>query len=285
MIQPAANQFTGGMSTALPFNMGLHVDYVYNHAKGDYKTLNINFRDPVTLLRPLPQFSRIDQVRPDADLKYKALYVKAEKRYSHNSQFLVSYTFTDSDDNNPMGRYLDVFDLSLDYGPSGGERRHAIVASGSVLLPWDITIGALYTYRTQLPWSATAGRDLNGDSFNTDLVPGTTRNSGSRDLNLTAVNAYRAAQRPGGDQRSGHRQLAHQHHGHAREQGAAVRRAPEDRAAGAGVQPASTRRTCRRSSAAAASATRSRTRSAGSPARGRRDRSSWPSRRRGRCGV
>ena len=191
MIQPAADQFTGGMSTALPLDMGLHVDYVYNHAKGDYKTININFRDPVTLQRPLPQYNRIDQIRPAADLNYQALYVKAEKRYSHNSQFLVSYTFTNSDDNNPMGRYLDIYDLSLDEGPSGGERRHAIVTSGSVLLPWDITIGALYSYRTQLPWSATAGRDLNLDSFNTDLVPGTTRNSGSRDLNLTAVNAYR----------------------------------------------------------------------------------------------
>ena len=193
MIQPAADQSTAGVSSALPFNMGLHVDFVYNHAKGDYKTLNINFRDPVTLQRPLPQFNRIDQIRPDADLKYKALYVKLEKRYSHNSQFLVSYTFTDSDDNNPMGRYLDVFNLNLDDGPSSGERRHAIVASGSVLFPWDITLGALYSYRSQLPWSATAGRDLNGDTFNTDLVPGTTRNSGSRNLNLAAVNAYRQA--------------------------------------------------------------------------------------------
>ena len=193
MIQPAANQFTGGMSSSLPFNVGLHVDFLYNHAKGDYKTLNINFRDPVTLQRPLPQFGRIDQIRPDADLKYKAVYVKAEKRYSHNTQFLVSYTFTDSDDNNPMGRYLDVNNLGLDFGPSNGERRHAIVASGSVLLPWDITLGTLYTYRTPLPWSATAGRDLNGDTFNTDLVPGTTRNSGSRNLNLDAVNSYRQA--------------------------------------------------------------------------------------------
>lgn len=193
MIQPAANQFTGGMSTTLPYNMGLHVDYVYNHAKGDYKTLNINFRDPVTLQRPLPQFNRIDQIRPDADLKYKALYIKTEKRYSHNAQFLLSYTFSDSDDNNPMGRFLDNYNQGLDWGPSGGERRHAVVASGSVLLPWDMTIGALYTYRTQLPWSATAGRDLNGDTFNTDLVPGTTRNSGSRNLNLDAVNAYRLA--------------------------------------------------------------------------------------------
>jgi len=193
MIQPAADQVTGGLSTTLPFDLGLHVDFVYNRAQGDYKTLNINFRDPVTLARPLPQFGRIDQIRPDTDLKYKALYVKAEKRYSHNTQFLVSYTYTDSNDNSPMGRYLDVNNLSLDLGPSNGERKHAIVASGSVLLPWDITLGVLYTYRTPLPWSATAGRDLNGDTFNTDLVPGTTRNSGSRDLNLPAVNAYRLA--------------------------------------------------------------------------------------------
>jgi hypothetical protein len=116
MIQPTADQTTAGVSAALPFNMGLHADFVYNHAVGDYKTLNINFRDPVTGLRPLPQFNRIDQIRPDTDLKYKALYLKLEKRYSHNSQFLLSYTFTDSDDNNPMGRYLDVFNGFLALG-------------------------------------------------------------------------------------------------------------------------------------------------------------------------
>ena len=51
-------------------------------------------------------------------------------------------------------------------------------------------------YRSQLPWSAGAGVDLNSDGFTSDLVPGTTRNSGSRDLNLDAVNAYRALTRP-----------------------------------------------------------------------------------------
>ena len=56
----------------------------------------------------------------------------------------------------------------------------------------DVTIGAVWTLRSQLPWNATAGRDLNGDGFNTDLVPGTTRNAGSRDLSLDAVNAWRA---------------------------------------------------------------------------------------------
>ena len=70
--------------------------------------------------------------------------------------------------------------------------RHAVVASGSFLLPASVTLGAVSTARSPLPWSATAGRDLNRDGFNTDLVAGTTRNSGNRDLNLTAVNAWRA---------------------------------------------------------------------------------------------
>jgi len=120
MIQPAADQTTAGLSSALPFNMGLHVDFVYNHAKGDYKTLNINFRDPLTLLRPLSQFNRIDQIRPDADLKYKAVYVKVEKRYSHNTQFLASYTFTDSDDNNYMSVYHDYLEQEYDGKPHTG---------------------------------------------------------------------------------------------------------------------------------------------------------------------
>lgn len=194
MVQPLAHQASGGVSLKLTDEFALHVDGVYNNAKGDYKQLDINPQNPPrTGPRPLPEFGRITQVRPDAEVRYKAVYTKLEKRYSRNHQYLVSYTFTDSDDNNPMGRYLDPFDLSLDWGPSGGERRHAVVASGSVLLPFDVTLGTVWTLRSQLPWSATAGRDLNGDGFTSDLVPGTTRNSGSRNLNLDAVNAYRAA--------------------------------------------------------------------------------------------
>lgn len=105
----------------------------------------------------------------------------------------MSYTYTRSRDNNPGSRYLDPFDSSLDNGPSNGERRQALVASGSVLLPGSVTLGVVWQVRSQLPWSPTAGRDLNGDGFNSDLAPGTTRNSGSRSLNLAAINAWRTA--------------------------------------------------------------------------------------------
>ena len=141
---------------------------------------------------PLPNFGRIDRVQPTADLTMRQVYVKFEKRFSHRYQYMASYAYTHARDNAPMARYIDAF-TSFDAGPSNGERRHAVVASGSFLLPAGVTLGIVWTGRSALPWSATAGRDLNRDGFNSDLVPGTTRNSGSRDLNLAAVNAWRAA--------------------------------------------------------------------------------------------
>lgn len=191
-VQPYANQFSAGLSHQLFGDYAVHVDGIYIHTNHDRKILDINPRDPVTRQRPNPVFARVDQYQSTGELKYKALYLKFEKRYSHRNQFLVTYTYTRSDDNNLLNRYLDPFNPGLDWGTSSGERRHAVVFSGSVLLPYDITLGAVWTARSQLPWSATAGRDLNGDGFNSDLVPGTTRNAGGRTLDLAAVNAWRA---------------------------------------------------------------------------------------------
>ncbi len=191
-VQPYSNQFNAGFSHHLVGDYAVHVDAVYTHTNHDRKILDINARDLVTRLRPNATFARVDRNESTAELKYRALYAKVEKRFSHRTQYLASYTYTNSRDNNPGQRYLDPFDLSLDWGPSNGERRHALVASGSVVLPWDVTVGGVWTLRSELPWSATAGTDLNGDGFNTDLVPGTTRNAGSRTLNLDAVNAWRA---------------------------------------------------------------------------------------------
>ena len=190
--QPASDQLNAGVSQKLTADLAVHVDAVYTHVEEDRKIQDINPRDPASRLRPNATFGRVDQYQSTGDVKYKALYVKLDKRFSHRTQFLVSYTLAHSDDNAPLVRYIDPFNPDLDFGPSNGERRSALVASGAFLAPWGITLGAVWNLRSQLPWNTTAGRDLNGDGFNTDLVPGTTRNSGSRDLNLAAVNAWRA---------------------------------------------------------------------------------------------
>jgi outer membrane receptor protein involved in Fe transport len=192
-VQPYSNQFNAGLSHQLVGDYAVHVDGVVTNTEHDRKILDINARTPGATSRPNPTFARVDRNQSTGSARYRAVYTKLEKRFSRNHQFMVTYTYMRSRDNNPLNRYLDPFNLDLDWGTSNGERRHALVASGSVLLPYDITVGAVWTGRTQLPWNATAGRDLNADGFNTDLVPGTTRNSGSRSLNLDAVNAWRAS--------------------------------------------------------------------------------------------
>lgn len=189
-VQPFSHQFNIGFSHRLPANFALHVDAIVQNTEHDRKTQDINAR--VAGVRPNRTFARVDRNQSTGEVKYRALYTKLEKRFSARTQMLASYTFTNSDDNNPGARYLDPVNEELDRGPSNGERRHAIIASGSVLLPADITLGAVWTWRSQLPWTATAGLDLNADGFNTDLVPGTARNDGSRGLDVAAVNAWRA---------------------------------------------------------------------------------------------
>ena len=59
----------------------------------------------------------------------------------------------------------------------------------------DVTLGAVWNYRSTRPFSAVAGTDLNRDGAVTDYVPGTTRNVFNRGDNASAlalVNAWRA---------------------------------------------------------------------------------------------
>jgi hypothetical protein len=118
------------------------------------------------------------------------MYIRAEKRFAKRYQFLVSYTLQSARDDNPQAQITTPSAYNLDWGPSGIERRNVLVASGSAVLPWKITFGAIWQLRSALPFSAlTAATDVDGL---TQYVPGTSRNQGNRDLKLAAVNAYRA---------------------------------------------------------------------------------------------
>lgn len=192
-VNPYSQQFNLGYTRQLTDDLAVHVDGVYTRVLRDRKTRNINLADPVTRPRPYPQFGRVDLEESISKSKYRGLYIRLDKRYSQRHQFLVSYSLVKSEDNAPAGRFTDQSDFSRDFGPANAERRHALVASGAVQLPFEIQLGAVWMLRTSLPFSATAGRDVNGDGFVSDYVPGTTRNQGHRDLDLAKVNAWRAS--------------------------------------------------------------------------------------------
>jgi hypothetical protein len=190
--QPRAEVYNLTFSSQITPQFALDVSGIYNFTQHDRKIQDINPADPGTGIRPNGDFGRVDQQQSTGNMQYKALYVRLEKRYSHRTQFLASYTYAHSEDNGPLVRYIDPFNPHEDWGPADGERHHTLVASGSVLLPYGFTYGMVWSWASQLPWNPIAGLDVNNDGFLTDLVPGTTRNSGSRNLNLAAVNDWRA---------------------------------------------------------------------------------------------
>jgi hypothetical protein len=199
-LQSAA--YTGGVSQGLTSTLALHVDGVYTKITKAAIAIDINPRaNGATGARPRPQFGRVLQNQSIGFMDYKALLVRLEKRLEHNYMFNISYTLANSDGNvNNSGGFssqiTDSAHLLYDVGPSQNDRRNTLVASGTVLLPYGINLGGVFTYRSTLPFSAIAGVDLNGDGVVTDFVPGTTRNALNRDNNdqvIAAVNQYRAA--------------------------------------------------------------------------------------------
>jgi len=187
-----------GFSQQLGGNFGLHLDGVYSRIDDYPNRVNINTPDPRTGLRPLPEWGQIVQSQPSqGTFDYTAFLARLEKRYSNRYLYTVSYTLAkqvDSwtgKDGNSTGSITNVFHPEDDRGPADTDRRHNLAASGSFALPLSLQFSAVWTLRSSLPFSAQAGRDLNNDGFTTDFVPGTTKNQGGRNLDLSLVNAWR----------------------------------------------------------------------------------------------
>ena len=196
-----SQSFTLGYSQELRANLALHVDGVYTNVDDLTMTANINTPVTPTGPRPRPTWGRINQLHSFGEHEYRAMFMRLEKRLANRHQYLLSYTL--SKQNNfgagTQPAITDFYNPQLDWGPGSADRRHNFVASGSLVFPFDINVGAVWTLRSSMPFSARAGRDLNNDGANaanigsTDYVPGTTRNMGNRqtDEMLASVNAWR----------------------------------------------------------------------------------------------
>ena len=191
---------TAGMSHEIAANLAVHADVVYTQIRKVAQAIDINPRaNGATGLRPLNQFARIEQTRSDGDINYKALMLRLDRRLANRFLSMVSYTLAKSNGNvvsaNVTSRVTQSEAPELDEGPTVSDRRQVLVASGSVILPYDINLGGVWTLRSTMPFSALAGVDLNGDGVNTDYVPGTSRNLGNREnaRMVQAVNDWRVS--------------------------------------------------------------------------------------------
>ena len=193
---PQSQQVNFGFEREVVPGFSFNADFLYTRTRDDRKRVDLNPRDPITGLRPDPTFGRIDERQSISKTDYRGLYVKLDRRLKDNYQYLVSYTWQKGNDNNPGRRFVNQLQREDDYGNFTIDRRHMLVTSGFVILPYEIGLSGIWTFRTSMPFSAKASRDLNGDGFASgadgDYVPGTTRNQGNRGLDMSLVNDWRA---------------------------------------------------------------------------------------------
>jgi hypothetical protein len=112
--------------------------------------------------------------------KYKGLLVRAEKRLSRRTQFLVSYAYS-----NNIGLNTSNNDVWFEhYNPLDRDVPHILNLSAIVELPSRIRVGFNSTYYGKPPFTAVVGGpvDFNGDGTNGDVLPGTRANQFNRGL-------------------------------------------------------------------------------------------------------
>ncbi len=191
LSNPYQHQFSLGYSRQLNNTLSFSADGLYNHGLRDYKIYDLNYPTVTApnVVRPDTAIGMISQHAPSTQSEYKALYLKLDKRFSNRYMYTASYALSSGIDNNPHAAPVDYTNQQADYGPSSIDTRHAIVLSGSVLLPGKIMLGGIYTFRSSLPFSAISAT-TNADST-AQYVPGTTRDQGNRGISFDAINAYR----------------------------------------------------------------------------------------------
>jgi hypothetical protein len=190
-VSAYAHQVSGGVARMIGGNMGVTADLIWVERRSDRDTVDLNLPDQVTRVRPYPQFARVNYWQSTADNTYRALLLKFERRFSGRYQYLASYTLSKSEDDSFQNVYGDRYGFFKLAYPGQADRRHRLVVSGIVRVPWDIQLSAIGDFRSSLPMNPTSSVDLNTDGYTIDLPAGVTRFSGCRDLNLDAINSFR----------------------------------------------------------------------------------------------
>lgn len=186
---PYAQQFSAGYSKQLTNTLSFDVDGLYSHSVHDYRTQDLNYTPAAP--RPVTGWNILNVRAPIASSKYKALFVRVDKRFSHRYMFTVAYTLASTLDNNPQTTVTNPLNPSLDWGPGANDRRHSLVASGAYQLPFGLVASGIWTVRSSQPLSAYSGL-VNFDSVS-QYVAGTTRNQVNRNVDFGAINTYRAS--------------------------------------------------------------------------------------------
>jgi outer membrane receptor protein involved in Fe transport len=217
---PMVHQASAGIERALTNDMAIALNYLFVKGQDLPRTTDLNIGAASNVVvpivgdgsvtakrftgtKPFTNFGRVLEFQSTADSKYNGLTVELNKRFSHNWQAKLAYTFSKVNDNKPDATAVvpqssddakfvsDPQDFGADWAPGDNDIRHRITFSGlwnldyasgvkNEVAAWFLsgwTLSGVVTFQTGAPYSLAINGDLNNDgNTRNDRVPGTDRN-------------------------------------------------------------------------------------------------------------
>ena len=96
--------------------------------------------------------------------------VNFNSRLTRNASFNAYYVLAkgNSDADGTGSLPANPYDLSTEYGRASGDIRHRFVMTGNIRTYWGISLNPFIIVQSGRPFNITLGRDINGDTFNTE---------------------------------------------------------------------------------------------------------------------
>lgn len=123
-------------------------------------------------------------------------------RLHRNATLTAYYVFqkANSDADGIGSLPANPYDLSTEYGRASNDVRHRFVVTGNFRAPWNITLAPFVIVNSGRPFNITLGRDINGDTFNTErpaLAPAGADCSDTVNIKCTPYGNFKLTFAPG----------------------------------------------------------------------------------------
>ncbi|HEY2962418.1 MAG TPA: hypothetical protein VGJ37_08400, partial [Pyrinomonadaceae bacterium] len=187
---PYTLQSVFSVERQLPRNLTLAASYINVRTLHVLRTRPLNAPLPGTFIPGLPNsgvhpLDCADFIPPDVNPSPSCNVFEYESsgRYNQN-QFIVNFSSrfhrnasmnayyvlskANSDTDGAGSFPANPYDLSTEYGRASGDIRHRFVMTGNFRAPWGISLNPFIIVQSGRPFNITLGRDINGDTLNTE---------------------------------------------------------------------------------------------------------------------
>ncbi|HEY2456320.1 MAG TPA: carboxypeptidase regulatory-like domain-containing protein, partial [Candidatus Acidoferrum sp.] len=161
-----------GVTLERQLGRAANVAFTYLNSRGVHQLYinNLNPADPITGLRPDPEFGNLFQYQSEATFKQRQFIVNGSVRMGAKLSLFGYYVlnYSNSDSGGASTYASNPFNLQQDYGRSIYDIRNRLFMGGTFGLPRGFRLSPFMIASSGIPFNITTGQDLYQDNvFNT----------------------------------------------------------------------------------------------------------------------